>query len=101
MMEPVTKNKEIITTCPICKQEIRIGQLVFYHPGDERYKGLEGKRAKVPLFDFEVPIMIDERADPEKGTGLVMCCTFGDSTDMEWLRRLTCQLKRLLLEMAR
>ena len=34
MMEPVTKNKEIITTCPICKQEIRIGQLVFYHPGD-------------------------------------------------------------------
>ncbi len=57
---------------------------VFYQPGDERYKHLEGKTAKVPLFNFEVPILEDERADPEKGTGLVMCCTFGDLTDIEW-----------------
>ena len=57
---------------------------VFYHPDDERYKPLKGKLAKVPLFDLEVPIMPDERADPEKGTGIVMCCTFGDQTDMEW-----------------
>jgi len=57
---------------------------VFYHPDDERYKNLENKFAKVPLFDFEVPILADIRANPEKGTGLVMCCTFGDQTDMEW-----------------
>jgi valyl-tRNA synthetase len=57
---------------------------IFYHPSDKRYSKLKGKKAKVPLFDFEVPIMGDERADPEKGTGLVMCCTFGDQTDMEW-----------------
>ncbi|MEK6892789.1 MAG: valine--tRNA ligase [Nanoarchaeota archaeon] len=57
---------------------------VFYHPSDKRYKKYFGKTAKVPLFDFEVPIMEDERADPEKGTGIVMCCTFGDQTDMEW-----------------
>ncbi|MBW2965376.1 valine--tRNA ligase [Candidatus Woesearchaeota archaeon] len=57
---------------------------VFYHPTDARYQHLKGKKAKVPLFDFEVPIMEDERADPEKGTGIVMCCTFGDQTDMEW-----------------
>ncbi|MBT3814559.1 valine--tRNA ligase [Candidatus Woesearchaeota archaeon] len=57
---------------------------VFYHPEDKRYQHLKGKKAKVPLFDLEVPIMEDERADPEKGTGLVMCCTFGDQTDMEW-----------------
>jgi len=57
---------------------------VFFHPDDDRYKQLEGKMAKVPLFDFEVPILPDERADPEKGTGIVMCCTFGDSTDVEW-----------------
>jgi len=57
---------------------------VFYHPDDKRYKHLKGKKAKVPLFDFEVPIMEDERADPEKGTGIVMCCTFGDQTDIEW-----------------
>ncbi|MEM4246734.1 MAG: valine--tRNA ligase, partial [Candidatus Woesearchaeota archaeon] len=57
---------------------------VFAHPDDERYKKLFGKKAKVPLFDFEVPIIADERADPKKGTGIVMCCTFGDTTDIAW-----------------
>jgi valyl-tRNA synthetase len=57
---------------------------MFAHPGDERYSGLIGKRARVPLFDLEVPILADDRADPEKGTGLVMCCTFGDTTDIAW-----------------
>ncbi|MBD3387957.1 MAG: valine--tRNA ligase [Candidatus Altiarchaeales archaeon] len=57
---------------------------VFYHPDDERYKKHEGREAKVPLFDINVPILPDPRADPEKGTGIVMCCTFGDQTDMEW-----------------
>jgi valyl-tRNA synthetase len=57
---------------------------VFYHPDDKRYKKYKGKTAKVPLFDFEVPILEDKKADPEKGTGIVMCCTFGDSTDAEW-----------------
>lgn len=59
---------------------------VFAHPNDERYKAIVGKTAKVPLFDYEVPILADERADPEKGTGLVMCCTFGDQTDVEWYK---------------
>ncbi|HLC65851.1 MAG TPA: valine--tRNA ligase [Candidatus Nanoarchaeia archaeon] len=57
---------------------------VFYHPEDKRYQNLKSKKAKVPLFDLEVPILPDERADPAKGTGIVMCCTFGDQTDMEW-----------------
>jgi valyl-tRNA synthetase len=57
---------------------------MFAHPEDERYAGLIGKNATVPLFGHEVPIMPDEKADPEKGTGLVMCCTFGDTTDIEW-----------------
>ncbi len=57
---------------------------VFAHPADARYKKLFGKKAKVPLFDFEVPIIADERADPAKGTGIVMCCTFGDTTDIAW-----------------
>ncbi len=57
---------------------------IFYHPTDKRFKSLKGKMAKVPLFDFEVPIMEDARVDPKKGTGIVMCCTFGDQTDMEW-----------------
>jgi valyl-tRNA synthetase len=57
---------------------------VFYHPDDKRYQHLKAKKATVPLFNFEVPLIEDDRADPEKGTGIVMCCTFGDSTDMEW-----------------
>ncbi|MBD3355208.1 valine--tRNA ligase, partial [Candidatus Woesearchaeota archaeon] len=57
---------------------------VFYHPDDKRYKKLKDKQATVPLFGFKVPILEDKRADPEKGTGIVMCCTFGDSTDAEW-----------------
>ncbi len=57
---------------------------IFYHPEDQRYQPLEGKMAMVPLFNFEVPILPDKRADPEKGTGIVMCCTFGDKNDVEW-----------------
>ena len=57
---------------------------VFVHPTDERYKKIVGKKAKVPLFNQLVQILTDERADPSKGTGIVMCCTFGDQTDMEW-----------------
>ena len=57
---------------------------VFVHPEDERYKDYVGKKVIVPLFGHKVSILKDERVDPEKGTGIVMCCTFGDQTDMEW-----------------
>jgi valyl-tRNA synthetase len=69
---------------------------VFAHPADDRYKKLFGRKAKVPLFGFEVPILADERADPEKGTGIVMCCTFGDQTDIEWYRAHNLPLKEAL-----
>jgi valyl-tRNA synthetase len=57
---------------------------VFIHPQDPRAGGLAGHTAIVPLFGQEVPILIDEQVDPEKGTGIVMCCTFGDQQDVEW-----------------
>lgn len=57
---------------------------VFVHPGDRRFDGLAGQTAQLPVFDRAVPILEDLRADPEKGTGAVMCCTFGDTTDVEW-----------------
>jgi valyl-tRNA synthetase len=57
---------------------------VFAHPNDDRYKKLIGKKATTPLFNKEVPILADERVDPAKGTGIVMCCTFGDQTDIQW-----------------
>jgi len=66
---------------------------VFINPKDKRAKDLVGKKAKVPLFDFEVPILADEKADIEKGTGIVMCCTFGDQTDMEWQKQHHLEIK--------
>ncbi len=60
---------------------------LIHHPTDERYAGLTGASARVPFAGHLVPIIADERADPEKGTGIVMCCTFGDQTDIEWWRQ--------------
>ncbi len=60
---------------------------LFYNPKDKRYQNLKGKMAKVPLFDYEVPILSDESVDQEKGTGLIMVCTFGDKEDIDkWHR---------------
>ncbi|MFH1592486.1 MAG: valine--tRNA ligase [Candidatus Woesearchaeota archaeon] len=56
---------------------------IFFHPDDERYRHLKGKKAKVPLFNYKVPILEDKNVDPEKGTGLMMCCTFGDVDDVD------------------
>ncbi|MFC1691100.1 valine--tRNA ligase [Nanoarchaeota archaeon] len=60
---------------------------LFFHPDDKRYQNLKGKKAKIPLFDYEVPILTDETVDLEKGTGLMMVCTFGDKEDVDkWYR---------------
>jgi len=56
---------------------------LFYNPEDKRYKELEGKFAMVPLFNYEVPILADESVAMDKGTGLMMVCTFGDKEDVE------------------
>ena len=60
---------------------------IFVHPADKRYKKLIGKKAIVPLFNHAVPIMADDKVDPEFGTGIVMICTFGDTTDIEWFKK--------------
>jgi len=60
---------------------------VFVHPDDKRYKKLVGKKAKVPLFDFEVPIIADKSAEIEKGTGVLMICSYGDRFDVDALNR--------------
>jgi len=57
---------------------------IFVHPEDSRYQHLVGKSATIPIFERSVPIQIDPDAEIEKGTGAVMCCTFGDSTDVAW-----------------
>lgn len=59
---------------------------VTAHPDDERYKPYFGKRAITPIFHVPVPIFPSTLADPEKGTGILMVCTFGDATDVRWWR---------------
>lgn len=59
------------------------------HPDDERYQPLFGTATvTTPLFGVEVPIVAHHLADPEKGTGIAMICTFGDVTDVTWWREL-------------
>ncbi|TLP77504.1 valine--tRNA ligase [Nesterenkonia sphaerica] len=58
------------------------------HPDDERYQGLFGSTVTSPLFDVEVPVRAHPLADPEKGSGIAMICTFGDMTDVTWWREL-------------
>jgi len=57
---------------------------VFVHPDDDENAHLVGGTARVPVFGQEVPIIEDERVDMETGSGVVMCCTFGDRNDIEW-----------------
>jgi len=92
------KNVTIATTRP---ELLPACVAVFYHPDDKRYQKLKGKKAKVPLFNYEVPIMPDKRADPKKGTGIVMCCTFGDQTDMEWQKAHDLPIKMAITENGR
>lgn len=56
------------------------------HPDDERYQHLFGTTARSPIFGVEVPVLAHTLADPEKGSGIVHCCTFGDLTDVQWWR---------------
>lgn len=60
---------------------------VLYNPHDTKYQHLAGQTAIVPIFGNEVPFIADEAVQIEKGSGLVMCCTFGDKTDIEWFKK--------------
>ena len=66
---------------------------VFVNPLDEKRKHLIGKTAHIPVIDVDVPIMSDEKVAMDKGTGVVMCCTFGDQTDIEWWKKYNLPLK--------
>ncbi len=60
---------------------------VFVNPKDKRYQNIIGKKAKVPIFNHEVPILEDESADLEKGTGVLMVCSYGDKFDVDAIQR--------------
>lgn len=71
-----TTRPELICTC----------EMICYNPEDERYVHLEGKHAITPIFEKEVPIKPDPVAQMDKGTGLMMMCSFGDVTDIRFFR---------------
>jgi valyl-tRNA synthetase len=61
---------------------------VVAHPDDDRYQSLFGTEVVTPLYGARVPVVAHRLADPEKGTGIAMICTFGDTTDVTWWREL-------------
>ena len=66
------------------------------HPDDARYKPLFGTTVRTPLFEVEVPVLAHHLADPDKGTGIAMICTFGDTTDVTWWRELNLASRALI-----
>ena len=66
------------------------------HPNDPRYQPLFGTTVRTPVFDVEVPVLAHHLADPDKGTGIAMICTFGDTTDVTWWRELNLASRALI-----
>ena len=58
------------------------------HPDDERYQDVFGTTVTSPVFGVEIPVLAHHAAEPDKGAGIAMCCTFGDLTDVMWWREL-------------
>ncbi len=69
---------------------------VVAHPDDARYQPLFGTDVITPLYGVRVPIVAHQLADPEKGTGIAMICTFGDTTDVVWWRELQLPTRAVL-----
>lgn len=66
------------------------------HPSDDRYRTLVGREVLTPLFKVAVPVTAHALADPEKGTGVAMICTFGDVTDVTWWRELALPVRAII-----
>ncbi len=66
------------------------------HPDDERFAGRFGDHVRTPLFGVAVPVVAHPLADPEKGSGIAMICTFGDTSDVVWWRELQLPLRNII-----
>lgn len=86
-LEVATTRPELLYGC-VC---------LFVHPEDARYRKFIGQSASVPLYAYEIPILADEKVSMEKGTGVVMCATFGDSTDAAWYEEHHLPYRRVIL----
>lgn len=86
---------EIATTRP---ELLAACQCILIHPDDGKNRHLLAKRIRVPLFGFTVPVYQDEKVETGKGSGVVMCCTFGDLTDLEWYKKYHLVFKEAILQ---
>ncbi len=66
------------------------------HPDDERYADLFGTTVTSPVFGVEIPVVAHPAAEPDKGAGIAMCCTFGDLTDVMWWRELDLPVRTVI-----
>ena len=67
---------------------------VFVNPNDKDRAYLLDKKLIVPHYNYSVPVLSDDKVDMEKGSGAVMCCTFGDNVDMEWQKKHNLPIKK-------
>ncbi|MDR1689255.1 MAG: valine--tRNA ligase [Clostridiales bacterium] len=86
-LEVATTRPELLYGC-VC---------LFVNPNDKRYREYVGKSAVVPLYNYEIPILTDEKVGIGKGTGVVMCATFGDSTDAQWYAEYNLPYRRVIM----
>jgi valyl-tRNA synthetase len=66
------------------------------HPDDERHQPLFGTTVRSPLFGIELPVLAHHAAEPDKGAGIAMVCTFGDLTDVLWWRELELPIRSVV-----
>ncbi len=69
---------------------------IVAHPDDERYQRFFGKKVIIPLFGSKVDIIASEHAEKDKGTGIMMVCTFGDAADVQWWKQSGLPLKQII-----
>ncbi len=87
MLAVATTRPELLYGC-VC---------LFVHPEDKRYSRYIGQSARVPLYQYDIPIWADDKVQMEKGTGVVMCATFGDTTDVEWAAKFGLPYRKVIL----
>ena len=93
MAQRQTGTVEIETTRP---ELLAACVALVAHPDDERYRPLFGSTVVTPLFGVEVPVVAHKLAEPDKGTGIAMICTFGDTTDVTWWRELDLPVRAIV-----
>ena len=92
------ENNEIFTIATTRPELIPAIGAIFINPSDKKNKHLIGKTALIPIINEEIPILADDKVDESKGTGIVMCCTFGDQTDIYWWNKYNLPLKNIFTE---